>query len=155
MKRLIALFASSALAFSAMTAPAFANPIPYVNSPVDTPQALANGIIANVNNNLPATQYTSLCSGTTTATCTGLRNLVSITGLTTAAGAVSAAMTVTNTSVTAASQVNCQVIQYGGTGIPNAVIVTAAAGSYSFEIQNSAASAALNATVATVCFVYN
>lgn len=153
MRRLLGFLAALTLAFS--PALALANPVPYVNSPLDTPQALVNQAIAAVNAGFAAAQYTSFCSGTTTATCTGLRNAVSITGLTTAAGAVSATMTVTNTSVTAASQINCQVIQYAGAGIPNAVTVVAGAGSYTFAIQNSAAAAALNATVQAVCWVYN
>lgn len=148
-----ALFTVLALGMGA--APAMASPMPYFNQPFDTPNSAVNAVIAAANANVAALNYTSSCTGTTTATCSGLRNVVSITGLTTAATAVSATMTVTNTSVTAASQVSCQTIQYGGTGIPSAVNVVAAAGSYSFAIQNSAAAAALNATVPTVCLVYN
>lgn len=153
MKRFLGLLA--AFLFAVAPVVAFANPLPYYNQPFDTPNSAVNAVIAAANANVAALNYTSTCSGTTTATCVGLRNLVSITGLTTAGTAVSATMTVTDASVTAASQVECQVIQYGGTGIPNAVTVVAAAGSYSFAIQNSAASAALNATVVTFCLVYN
>jgi hypothetical protein len=155
MKRLIAAaLAVLALALAPM-APAFANPIPYVNSPFDTPNAQINTAIANLNNNTPAYQYTVACSGTTTATCTGIRTLVSITGLTTAGTATSATMTVTDTAVTAASQINCFVSNYTGAGNPLAVDVLAAAGSFSYAIQNTHASAALNATVPTACYVYN
>lgn len=153
MKRFLGLLA--AFLFAVAPVVAFANPLPYYNQPFDTPNSAVNAVIAAANANVAALSYTSTCSGTTTATCVGLRNLVSITGLTTAGTAVSATMTVTDASVTAASQVICNVVQYGGAGVPNAVLVVAAAGSYSFAIQNSAASAALNATVVTACYVYN
>lgn len=155
MNRLFAAaLAVLALAFAPL-APAFANPIPYNNSPMDTPQGIVNSAITSLNSVTPGYNYTVACSGTTTATCTGIRVLVSITGLTTAAGVTSATMTVTDTSVTAASQINCFVSNYGGAGNPLAVDVLAAAGSFSYAIENTHASAALNATVPTACFVYN
>lgn len=152
MKRFLAL---ATAALFALAAPAFAAPLPYYNQPFDTPNSAVNAVIQAANANIAALNYTTLCTGTTTSTCQGLRVLVSITGLTTAATAVSATMTVTDASVTAASQVSCQVIGYSGTGIPNSVNVVAAAGSFSYAIQNSAASAALNATVPAICLVYN
>lgn len=156
MRRLIALFVVALALIAAPLSPAFASPLPYVNSPLDTPQALVNQLVTSINNNTPAAAVLSACSGTTTATCTGLRNNVSITGLTTAgAGALSAVMTVTDTSVTTASQVLCQVINYAGTGVPTDVNVIAAAGSYTLQIQNTAASAVLNATVVSACLVVN
>lgn len=147
--------ASAALALALAVSPAFANPLPSVNSPMDTPQALVNSAINTLNTVAPQFQYPVLCSGTTTATCTGIRAVVSITGLTTAAGVTSATMTVTDTAVTAASQIDCFISSYGGTGNPTPVQVLAAAGSFSFAIQNTHASAALNATVPTVCLVFN
>ena len=155
MKRLLAAaLAVIALALAPL-APAFANPVPYQNAPFDTPNAVVNNLITSLNTISPAYAYPSACSGTTTATCTGIRTLVSITGLTTAAGVTSATMTVTDTSATAASQILCFVSNYTGAGNPLAVDVLAAAGSFSYAIQNTHASAALNATVPTACYVYN
>ena len=85
----------------------------------------------------------------------GVRFAASYTGLTTAAGVTSAAQTVTDTSVALASMIVCQVNGYGGTGNPVAVNVVPAAGSFTYQIQNTHASAALNATVTTDCIVYN
>ena len=155
MKRLIAAILAIATLAMAPLAPAFANPISSINTPLDTVQATVNTLVNTLNTNTPAYQYTVACSGTTTATCTGIRTLVSITGLTTAAGVTSATMTVTDTAVTAASQINCFVANYGGAGNPLAVDVLAAAGSFSYAIENTHASAALNATVPTACYVYN
>jgi hypothetical protein len=152
MKRFLGLLA--ALLF-AVASPAFANPIPAINTPLDTPQALVNTAIVNLNAVTPAYQYASSCSGTTTATCQGIRVVVSITGLTTAAGVTSATMTVTDASVVAASQVNCFTANYGGTGNPVPVLVVAGAGSFTVAVENIHASAALNATVPIACFVYN
>jgi hypothetical protein len=135
---------------------ALANPLPYINAPLDTVQATVNAAIANLNSVSPQYQYTVACTGTTTATCQGTRLAVSITGLTTAdAGAVSAAMTVTDASVVASSQINCFVNGYAGTGVPYDAVIIPAAGSFSFVIQNNSASAALNATVVSICYIYN
>lgn len=95
------------------------------------------------------------CSGTTTATCQGQRFVVSITGLSTAASTLSAAMVVTDASVVSSSSiVMCQPQGYAGTGVPVAVNVTPGTGSLSVKIQNVSTGAALNATVAVACFVY-
>lgn len=155
MKRFLALaLATFMLAFSAL--PAAANPLAFINTPMDTINAGLNTVIQEINAGLPSAQYTVACTGTTTATCQGTRLSVSITGLTTAdAGAVSAAMTVTDASVVASSQIICQVVGYAGTGVPYDAVVIPAAGAFSFVIQNNSASAALNATVVNVCFVYN
>lgn len=153
MRRFLALVLA-ALAVLIAT-PSFANPIPSVNTPLDTVQATVNTAINNLNSVTPGYQYTVACSGTTTATCTGIRTLVSITGLTTAAGVTSATMTVTDTSVVVSSQINCFVANYTGAGNPLAVDVLAAAGSFTYAIQNTHATAALNATVPTACYVYN
>lgn len=101
------------------------------------------------------TNTVSTCSGTTTATCQGQRFVVSITGLTTAASTLSAAMTVTNANVvSSASTVMCQVNGYGGTGVPVAVNVTPGTGSVALNIQNVSTGAALNATVPVACVVF-
>lgn len=100
-------------------------------------------------------QARATCSGTTTATCQGQRFIVSITGLTTAASTLSAAMTVTNASVvSAASMVLCSVNIYAGTGVPVAVNVTPSTGTVALNIQNVSTGAALNATVPIACVVF-
>lgn len=145
--------AAAALAFAAS---AVAAPLPYSNVPLDTVQAAANSVITTVNNSGdPAYGYSATCSGTTTATCTGTRFTVSVTGLSTAAGVTSAAMAVTDTSITAASVVICESLGYGGAGNPRPTNVVATASTATFVIQNTHASAALNATVPVACMVYN
>lgn len=140
-----------------LSSAALAAPIPYstVNIPADTPQAPSIALIANLNAGSPVYASTSTCTGTTTATCTGTRFVVSYSGLTTAAGVTATAQTVTNTSVTAASIIFCQSNGYAGTGNPIIANVIPGAGSFTYLIQNTHASAALNATVPTACFVYN
>lgn len=154
MKRIIvSLFAAAfALAF-ATVAPA--NPLAYQNSPFDTPNAAVNALTTAINNGSPTYAYTASCTGTTTATCVGSRFVVSVSGLTTAAGVTSASMVVTDTTVTAASIVYCQALGYGGTGNAQPVNVVPTASTVTFQIQNTHASAALNATVPVACFVYN
>ena len=101
-------------------------------------------------------QTVTSCTGTTTATCQGLRLAISTTGLTTAdAGALSATVTVTDASVTTGSQVVCQPNGYAGTGVPTDVNIIPGAGSFTFAVQNTSASAALNATVVSQCLVFN
>lgn len=143
--------------FAAMFATtALAAPLPYINTPFDTPQAMVNTAITSINNNGgPAFAYPSTCTGTTTATCTGLKFTVSVTGLTTTAGVTSASMTVTNASIVASSIVMCQAEGYGGAGNPQSVNVVPTASTLVFQVQNTHASAALNATVPIACFVYN
>lgn len=124
----------------------------------------ATGSDTNININLVTkaagnvklgTSTVSTCSGTTTATCQGQRFVVSITGLTTAASTLSAAMTVTNANViSSASTVMCQVNLYTGTGVPVAVGVTPGTGTVALNIQNVSTGAALNATVPIACVVF-
>ncbi len=98
-------------------------------------------------------QTVATCSGTTTSACAGQRFISSITGLTTAAGAESAAMTVTNASVVAStSTVLCNVNIYAGTGVPIVARITPGTGTVSFVITN-VGSAGLNATVPVHCLV--
>lgn len=150
------IFAAAVLPLAA-AAPVQAAPIAYstLNVAADSPQAIPIALLAAINASAPAYATTATCSGTTTATCTGLKVQVSVTGLTTAAGVTSATMTVTDTSATASSFIFCQANGYAGTGNPNAVNVVPAAGTFTFGIQNSHASAALNATVPVSCMVYN
>lgn len=155
MRRLIALAFAALALIAAPLSPAFAAPLPYINTPFDTPNGASNAVVGNINAVVPGQNVTTACSGTTTATCTGIRDLVSVTSLTTAAGVTSATMTVTDTAVTVASQINCFVSNYTGAGNPLAVDVLAAAGSFTFAVQNTHASSALNATVPVACFVYN
>ena len=64
-------------------------------------------------------------------------------------------MTVTDASVAVSAQVNCFTSNYTGAGNPLAVDVLAAAGTFTFAVQNTHASSALNATVPVACYVYN
>ena len=64
-------------------------------------------------------------------------------------------MTVTDTAVTAASQINCFVSNYTGAGNPWLSTSWLLPGRLPTPIQNTHASAALNATVPTACYVYN
>lgn len=151
MKRFLGLLAALLIC-----GPAFAAPAAYVTQPTGTYTEAVNDAIANVNAALPSAQSVVSCTGTTTSTCQGTNIQVSITGLTTAdAGVVSAAMTVTDASVTAGSAVFCQVMGYAGTGVPYDAVVIPGAGSFTFVIQNNSASAALNATVVSRCMIYN
>lgn len=155
MRWFASLFAIGALALA--PAAALAGPAAYVNAPFSTPNELVNGVIATLNGptGLPSLQILSTCSGTTTATCQGLKVQVSVTGLTTAAGVTSATMTVTDALAAVASNIVCAASNYGGAGNPMPVDVVAAAGTFTFAVQNTHATAALNATVPVVCFVYN
>lgn len=135
-----------------------AAPIPYVNSPMDTPQNLVNIGISSVNNALPGTAVPVTCSGNTTGTCNGLRFTESVTNLTTTAGGnVSALVTVTDASVAVSSMALCQVNDYTGAGQPGVANITTNAGNLTFVVQNTTASggAALSATVPVVCFIQN
>jgi len=154
MKRILSAIASFALA-ACFAAPAFAGPLAYINTPMDTINAGLNTVISEYNAAAPSAQYVTSCTGTTAPTCQGVRLDISWTGLTTAAGVTSAAATVTDASVTATSMIICQPNSYGGTGNPNAVNIVPGAGSFTYQIQNSHASAALNATVVTACIIYN
>lgn len=144
--------AAAAVLFAGSVAAA---PIPYVTAPFDTINASVNAAIASINAALPSTAYPVTCTGTTTATCQGLNIEVSYTGLTTAAGVTSATSTVTDASVAAASTIFCMVNSYAGTGNPTVVNIVPGVGSFTYAIQNTHASAALNTTVVTNCFVYN
>ena len=153
MKRIFALIAAAfALAFAPV---AMAAPFTYYNQPFDTPNAAVNALTTAINNGSPTYAYTASCTGTTTATCVGSRFVVSVSGLTTAAGVTSASMVVTDTTVTAASLVFCQAVGYGGTGNAQPVNVVPTANTITFQVQNTHASAALNATVPVACLVYN
>lgn len=149
------LFAVIGLFLSLLAAPAMAAPLPYYNQPFDTPNSAVNALIASINTNQPESNVFNTCSGTTTATCLGLRFQVSITGLTTTPGSTSANMTVTDTAVLAASQILCQVNGYSGTGQPVATAVVPAAGSFTVAVTNVAGSGNLSATVPIECLVFN
>lgn len=156
MKRFLSTcLAAVAVAASFLAAPAFAAPLPYVNAPQSTPQELVNSVVSNINTGFAPAAGLVTASGTTTATATGTRIQVSVTGLTTAAGVTSASMVVTDTAVAANSVVFCQANAYAGTGNPASVNVVPAAGTLTFAIQNTHASAALNATVPVSCMVFN
>jgi len=135
--------------------PALASPVAYVNAPMSTPQELVNTAISNINSSISSAAPLVTGSGTTAITASGLRTQISITGLTTAAGVTSATTTVTNTSVAASSLIFCQANGYGGTGNPTPVNIVPGVGSFTLAVQNTHASAALNATVPISCMVYN
>jgi len=155
MKHILAFLCSLAVVTLAAFTPAFAGPIPYNNSVFDTPNQVVNSVIANLNATQAPFATLVTASGTTTATATGQRANVSVTGLSTAASGTSATMTVTDTAVTASSQVFCQPNGYAGTGIPVIVNVVPGAGTFTFAVQNVSTSAALNATVTAACIVFN
>lgn len=146
---------AAALAIAVLPVAAAASPVPYVTVPLDTVNASINTAVSSLNSTQPWAAIPVTASGTTTATANGLRSVVSVTGLTTAAGVTAATMTVTNSSVNASSTIMCQVNGYGGTGNPGVVNVVPGPGSFTFAIQNTHASAALNATVPVACMVYN
>ena len=150
MKRLAV--AELALMFAA---PAVAAPLPAYNpAPFEAIGAQFQDLYGAINLQAQSATLTT-CTGTTAATCQGLRLAISTTGLTTAAGAVSATVTVTDASVAATSQVICSVNGYGGTGVPGDVLIVPGAGSFTFAIQNTDGAAALNATVVSKCVVFN
>lgn len=153
MKRFLAL--AFAAFFALVSVPAMAAPLAYANTIYDTPNSAVIALTTTLNSTMPSLQYTTSCTGTTTSTCQGLKIAVSTTGLTTAAGVTATAMTVTDASVTAASIIMCQANGYAGTGNPVALNVVPGAGSFTFQIENTHASAALNATVVTACMIYN
>lgn len=150
-----AALALCAVAMFSVPSAALAAPLTYYNSPMSSVQDVANAVVTGYNNTQTGAAPLVTATGTTAATATGLRVTVSVTGLSTAASTLSATMTVTDTLVTAASQINCQVNGYAGTGIPVVVNVVPAAGSYAFNIQNVSTGAALNATVAAACQIFN
>ena len=150
MKRLAA-----ALALSFIASTAIAAPLPAYNpAPFEAVGAQFQDLYGAVNAQAQSATLTT-CTGTTTATCQGLRLAISTTGLTTAAGVVSANVTGTDASVAATSQVICSVNGYAGTGVPGDVLIVPGAGSFTFAIQNTDGAAALNATVVSKCVVFN
>jgi hypothetical protein len=157
-QKLRRLIAPTVVCF-ALAAAVNASPIAYWNQSGSFQDAV-NYAIAQIN--ATQTGASSLVACTTTlananATCNGLRDQVSVSSITTATnGVVANAITVNDSSVTAASQVICQTIDYTGVGVPIDVNVVAAAGSFTYQIQNnSQAGSALNATVPSSCLVYN
>lgn len=137
------------------SAPAFASPLPYINQPLDTIQAASNAVITSINANFADAAALVTGTGTTAVTVSGARMGISITGLSTAAGAVAATVTVTNPLIAAVSQVYCQPNGYTGTGDPYVGAITPAAGSFTFVIRNIATSGSLSATVPVQCFVFD
>ena len=134
-----------------------AAPVAPVTVPMDTPNATVNVVVNSLNTAYPEFQYVTSCSGNSTGNCTpGQRVVDSVTNLTTtAAGNLSAQVTVTDSASTAASDIFCTVQGYAGAGMPQVGNVTANAGNFTFSVQNSANSAALNATVPVHCLIFN
>lgn len=148
-------FLALAAAFLSLASAAVAAPLAYISTPFDTPNGAANAVVTAYNNAAVGAAYPVTCTGTTTSTCSGIKIVTSYSGLTTAAGVTATAQTVTNTSVTAASLIFCQAVGYSGTGNPIIANVIPGAGSFTYLIENTHASAALNATVPVACLVYN
>lgn len=158
MKTILRLLAAAILALvpaAALAAPIAYAPVPLDTIQLDTIQSTIAGVHTNVNTMTPNQYITSGCSGTTAVTCQGLRLQLSYTGLTIAAGATSAAQTVTDASVTANLQIFCATVNYAGTGSPIPTGITPSAGSFTWTVLNAAGSGALNATVVINCMVYN
>lgn len=136
-----------------------ASPLSPYNSPGSFYDAV-NSVVTAINANFAPAAPLVTCTTTlasANATCNGLRIQPSVSTITTATnGVVSNAITVNDTSVTAASQVFCQTIGYTGVGVPADVNVVPAANSFTFQIQNTSVSgSALNATVPSTCMVNN
>jgi hypothetical protein len=151
-----AVTTASSVDFLRVTGAATANPGVVTALATGTDTNVALNVLTKGSGNVKLGIATAAaCSGTTTATCQGQRFLVTITGLTTAASTISAAMTVTDANVLAAgNQVMCQVQGYGGTGVPEVVNVTPGTGTVAMQIQNVSTGAALNANVVVACVVF-
>jgi hypothetical protein len=146
MKRIFStLVAIASLAFASVAA---ASPAAYVNTPLDTVQATVNAAIANINAASPALAVNQTGTSSSNAvTINGVRGTITTEALTTAAAATFTE-TLTNSSITAASQVFVTVgLGTSSTGVPVLTTVTPAAGSVVIIIQNNHASAAFNGTL--------
>lgn len=153
-KLLIAGAALAALAVS--SAPAFASPAAYINTPLDTIQATVNAAIANVNTaSAPLAVNQAVTGSAGAATLNGVRGTVTTESLSTAAGATFTE-TITNSSIGAASQVYVTIGNgTNAAGQPALATVTPAAGSVVLKIQNIHASNALNGTLVISFLVIN
>jgi hypothetical protein len=151
-----AVTTASSVDFLRVTGAATANPGVVTALATGTDTNVALNLLTKGSGNVKLGIATAAtCSGTTTATCQGQRFTVTITGLTTAASTLSAAMTVTDANVLASTnQVMCQTQGYAGTGIPVAVNIVPGTGSVAFNIQNVSTGAALNANVVVACVVF-
>jgi hypothetical protein len=152
-------FIAPTIVCMAIVAVVNASPIGYYNQPGSFYDAV-NYLVGQINSTQAPAAPLVTCTTTlasANATCNGLRVQPSVSSITTATnGVVSNAITVNDSSVTAASQVFCQTIDYTGVGVATDVNVAAAANSFTFQIQNqSQAGSALNATVPSTCMVNN
>jgi hypothetical protein len=153
-------FAKLGLALAAslmfVAAPALAAPLAYQNSPFSTPQELANGVITAINAGMPTAATNQTATGSAGAsTLNGTRGTITTEALSTAAGGTFTE-TITNSSITAASQVFVTIGNgTNSAGQPALATVTPAAGSVVLKIQNIHASAALNGTLAIGFLVVN
>lgn len=146
------------LALAAFQAPAFAAPLPYINSPLDTPQGLVNSAISSINTStsFPEPAFLQTVTGSGGAsTCNGLKCAITTESLTTAAGSVYTE-TLTNSAITANSIVMVSVgLASATTGTPSVTSVVPAAGSATIAIKNIHASAAFNGTLQVDVLVFN
>lgn len=151
-------FALAAAAALTLTAPAFAGPLPYYNSPLDTPNSAANAVVSSINgaSGIPTAAVLQTVTGSAgAATLNGVKGIITTESLTTAAGAVYTE-TLTNSAIAANSVVLVEVGNgTNSAGSPALTTVTNAAGSTVIKIQNIHASAALNGTLTISFLVIN
>ena len=159
---LLAVLATAAVFAVSGVQPAAANPMPYITAPTNPPEGanLLNQLIATLNASasMPPLAYNCTASGATPQTCNGLRGIVTTNSLSTAA-ATNAAYVINDSSVTAASLVDCQDIAYSGTlvtnGYPTIMSCVPGAGTITVNITNTHAANALSGTVQIGFKVWN
>lgn len=129
-------------------------PKPFLGAQIANPKILASKVqeIVNVINTIQTGSLVldalKLDSGSQTGSDTPTINFVSgtiITAVTATAGLAVKTVTLTNSTITAASKVFVSIGDYGGTGIPLVYQVTPAAGSVVIKIYNAHATVALSA----------
>jgi hypothetical protein len=117
---------------------------------------VAVGQLLFTGQNQPVVYVNAVATGGGPFAAQSSRNIkLVISGLTTAAGATSSAITVSSTSCRSTSNVNGQIVNYAGTyatnGQPALVKITPGSGSFTFAIYNAHASNALSGNI-TVLF---
>lgn len=135
---------------------ALASPVAYVNVPMDTPQALVNAAITNINASVPTTAVNTLVTGAAAAsTANAVRGTITTEALTTAA-LTDFTETLTNSSITTGSQVFVTIANgTNAAGDPIVAQVNPLAGSATIVIRNAHATNALNGTLKISFMVVN
>lgn len=151
-KRLLATM----VAFLLLPTLAFATPVPYVNSPLDTVQATVNAVVSNINTTQPAAAVPVQATATAgAATGNGIRVQVTSESLTTA-NAAAYTLTLTDASITAASQLQVTIANGTNTTAGSTLATsTPAAGSATILVYNRSGAAALNGTLVFYVMVMN